>query len=148
MEKTVAQVNLETLGRTDDSEGPQLNSFAVTGYDYSEVGEVLRAAGAELGVRAYKHPTKSDGFFSRSANHALADAGVPAHTVGVAFEYPDYHRPGDEWEKLDYANMSRVVRAAALAVLALADDAREPRWDESNPKAERYVKAWRARRGM
>lgn len=148
LEKTVAQVNLETLGRTDDSEGPQINTFAVTGYDYSEVGDILRAAAAEVGVRAYKHPTKSDAFFSRADNQPLADAGVPAHTVGVAFDYPDYHRPGDEWEKLDYENMARVVRAVTLAVSALADDTREPRWDESNPRAERYVKAWRERRGM
>ncbi|HWS55828.1 MAG TPA: M28 family peptidase [Pyrinomonadaceae bacterium] len=145
--KTVAQINLEQVGRTDDSEGPRLSAAAVTGFDYSEVGETLRRAGAAAGVRLFKHPTKSDAFFSRSDNQALADLGVPAHTVGVAFEFPDYHGVGDHWEKIDYANMERVVRAVALGLLALADDPRAPRWDESNPRAAKYAQAWKKLHG-
>ncbi|HEX5705729.1 MAG TPA: M20/M25/M40 family metallo-hydrolase [Pyrinomonadaceae bacterium] len=147
LEKTVAQVNMEVLGRTDDSEGPQVGTLAVTGFDYSEVGETLRAAGEQVGVRVYKHPTNSDAFFARSDNEPLAALGVPAHTVGAAFMYPDYHRAGDHWEKLDYANMERVVRAVTLGVYTIANDAREPRWLDTNPKAAAYARAWRERRG-
>ena len=45
IEKTVADVNLEQVGRTDDSEGPQVGTLAVTGFDFSEVGDFLRRAG-------------------------------------------------------------------------------------------------------
>jgi hypothetical protein len=141
--KTVAQVNLEQIGRTDDSEGPQVGTLAVTGFGYSDVGATLVRAGDALGVKVYQHATKSDLYFSRSDNQSLADAGVPAHTVGVAFEYPDYHAVGDEWPKVDFANMERVVRAVAAAVLMIADDPREPRWNEQNPKATQYVEAWK-----
>jgi hypothetical protein len=141
--KTVAQVNLEQIGRTDDSEGPQVGTLAVTGFGYSDVGATLVRAGETVGVKVYQHPTKSDLYFSRSDNQSLADAGVPAHTVGVAFEYPDYHAVGDEWPKVDFVNMERVVRAVAAAVLMIADDPREPRWNEQNPKAAQYVEAWK-----
>lgn len=145
LEKTVAQVNLEQLGRTDDSEGPQVGTLGVTGFDYSTVGETLRAAGAAAGVRVYGHPVNSDAFFRRSDNQSLADLGVPAHTLSVAYEFPDYHAAGDQWEKIDYANMERVTRAVGLAVVMLADEARAPAWNERNPKTERFVRAWKER---
>lgn len=141
--KTVAQVNMEQIGRTDDSEGPQVGTLAVTGFDFSEVGEFLRRAGEAEGVSVYRHPTKSDSYFSRSDNQSLADAGVPAHTAGVTFQFPDYHAVGDHWEKIDYANMARVARAVGRAALLIADSVTEPRWNEQNPKAARYVEAWK-----
>jgi Peptidase family M28 len=145
--RTVAQVNLEQIGRTDDSEGSQVGTAAVTGFDYSDLGATLERAGALVGVKFYKHPTKSDAYFARSDNQSLADAGVPAHTVGVAFEFPDYHGVGDEWPKVDFANMERVVRAVALGVLTVADSTSEPRWNEQNPKAAPYVEAWKKLHG-
>lgn len=147
LSKTVAQVNLEQIGRTDDSEGPQVGTLAVTGFDFSDVGATLQRAGEAVGVKVYKHPTNSDAYFARSDNQSLADAGVPAHTAGVAFEFPDYHAVGDEWAKVDYANMERVVRAVGLAALLVADDAREPRWNEQNPKTAPYVEAWKKLHG-
>ena len=145
--RTVAQLNLEQVGRTDDAEGPQVGTATVTGFDYSDVGATVQRAGEATGVKIYKHPTKSDAFFARSDNQALADLGVPAHTIGTAFEFPDYHGLGDHWEKIDYANMERVVRAAALALLTIADSAQAPRWDETNPRAARYVEAWKKLHG-
>lgn len=141
--KTVAQLNMEQIGRTDDSEGPQVGTLAVTGFDFSEVGSTLQRAGEAVGVKVYKHPTNSDAYFARSDNQSLADAGVPAHTAGVAFEFPDYHAVGDEWSKVDFANMERVVRAVGLAALLIADDPHEPRWNEQNPKTAAYVEAWK-----
>ncbi len=143
IEKTIAQINMEQIGRTDDSEGPQVGTVAVTGFDFSDVGAILKTAGAATGVKVYKHPTKSDAFFARSDNQSLADQGVPAHTVGVSFEFPDYHAPGDHWEKIDYANMERVARTVALGILTIAGRAQEPKWNEANPKTEKYVKVWR-----
>jgi hypothetical protein len=53
-----------------------------------------------------------------------------AHTLVVAYEYPDYHAVGDEWQKLDYANMAEVDRAVAAGIIRLADDAVPPRWSD------------------
>lgn len=144
LEKTVAMINLEHLGRTDDNEGPKPDSATLTGFDYTEVAAIFKSAGEKTGVDVYKHEKNSDTFFSRSDNQALADAGIPAHTLCVAFIFPDYHRTGDHWEKIDYANLANVNRTIALALLTIADNAEPPKWNESNPKTERYVKAWKA----
>jgi peptidase M28-like protein len=147
LDKTVAMVNLEQVGRTDDSEGPKLKSATLTGFDFTDLGPIFRAAGEKTGVDVYKNEKNSDAFFSRSDNQALADAGIPAHTLCVAFEYPDYHKPGDHWEKIDYANLAGVDRTVALALLAIADNAEPPKWNESNPKTAKYVRAWKALHG-
>ena len=145
IEKTVADVNLEQVGRTDSSEGPQLLNASMTGFDYSDVGKIFKSAGEMTGINVYKHEQNSDSFFGRSDNQALADQGVPAHTLCTAFVYPDYHGLGDHWDKIDYDNMAKVNRMVALGLIMIANNTEEPKWNEANPKAARYVKAWKER---
>jgi hypothetical protein len=137
---TVADLNLEQVGRTDDSEGPQVNAAAVTGYDFSTMTDYMVAAGKETGIKVWKHPVASDMYFARSDNQSLADLGVPAHTMSVAYEFPDYHGKGDTFDKVDYANMARVDRMVALALLHIANDPVAPAWTD-NPKAAKYKAA-------
>lgn len=146
IEKTIANVNLEQVGRTDSMEGPQLASATLTGFDLSDLNATFKAAGELTGIKVYKHEVNSDSYFGRSDNQALANLGVPAHTLCVAFDYPDYHGAGDHWDKIDYDNMARVNRMVALALMMIAESAEEPRWNEANPKAARYVQAWKERR--
>jgi len=147
LEKTVAMVNLEQVGRTDSSEGPQLNNATLTGFDFTDLGPIFKAAGEKTGITVYKHEKNSDAFFGRSDNQAMADAGIPAHTLCTAFVYPDYHAAGDHWEKVDYANMAKVNRMVALALLTIADNPEAPKWNEANPKTARYVGAWKKLQG-
>jgi hypothetical protein len=141
VEKTVAALNLEELGRTDDVTGPVLATAYVTGFDYSGVGPILQWAGKLTGVTVTKHTQNSDKFFTGSDNRPLAQMGIPAHTLSVGYVYPDYHKAGDEWQKLDYANMTKVVRAVMLGVLEIANAAKPPQWNAANPRAEVYGKA-------
>lgn len=147
LSRTVAMVNLEQVGRTDSSEGPQVNTASLTGFDFTDLGPIFQAAGEKLGIRVYKHEQNSDAFFGRSDNQALADAGIPAHTLCVAFVYPDYHQPGDHWEKIDYDNLARVNRLVALSLLGIAENSLAPKWNEANPKTARYVEAWKRLQG-
>jgi hypothetical protein len=140
---TVAGINLEQVGRTDSLKGPQVGTATVTGYDFSTVTRYLRRAGKFTGIKVYKDEQGSDPFFDRSDNAQLALTGIPAHTVSTAFEYPDYHGVGDEWQKVDYQNMARVDRMVALAVLNLANTDEPPQWNTTNQKTEKYVRAQR-----
>ncbi|MFY9233297.1 MAG: M28 family peptidase [Fimbriimonadaceae bacterium] len=140
--KTVAQINLEHMGRTDDSEGARIGAASMTGFDYSDIGSTFAAAGLQLGVKVEKHPQNSDAFFGRSDNQALADVGVPAHTICTAFIYPDYHGRDDHWEKIDYANMAKIAKMVTIGTLAIADSDKEPAWNAANPKAAQYLRAW------
>lgn len=143
LKDTVMNLNLEQLGRTDDSEGPQIKSATMTGFDYSTVGTTLQRAAASNGIRFWKHPTNSDAYFARSDNQALADAGVPAHTLAVAFGFPDYHGKDDTWDKIDYDNMAQVNRMIALALQDIANDPQAPAWTNV-PNAAKYREAARA----
>lgn len=143
--QTIAGINLEQVGRTDDSEGPQKMAFAVTGFDFSDIGATLQRAGAATGVTVFKHPVNSDKYFARSDNQALADQGVPAHTISVAYAFPDYHGAGDSWDKIDYDNMASVDRTVALALWQIANDAHTPQWNRANPKAAAYLKTFTER---
>jgi hypothetical protein len=140
IEQTVAGINLEQVGRSDDNEGPQKLSAGVTGFDFSEVGAILQQAGEQTGIRIWKHPVNSDMYFAQSDNQALADQGIPSHTVSVAYAFPDYHGAGDHWDKIDYENMAAVDRSMALAISMIANNPKAPAWNGANPKAAKYLK--------
>ena len=144
LKDTVVNINLEQTGRTDDSEGKQENSVAMTGFDFSTVGAMLKKSADQTGIRLWKHASFSDAFFSRADNQSLADAGVPAHTLSVAYGFSDYHGKDDTWDKLDYDNMARVTRMLAQGVYDIANDTQRPAWTDA-PKAANYAAKGRAR---
>jgi hypothetical protein len=139
--KTIAGVNLEQLGRTDDTQGPHVGMFNLTGFDFTDISTFLSKAGEQTGVKAVKDEKNSDPYFARSDNAAFASAGVPSTTLSVAYNFPDYHKAGDEWQKLDYENLAKVVRAIALVAIDIANNPQAPQWNASNPKVEQFVKA-------
>jgi Zn-dependent M28 family amino/carboxypeptidase len=141
-EKTVADINLEQMGRIDATEGRQIATASPTGFGYTNLTDYFRAAGDQTGVKI-NHSHRSDLYFEDSDNLSLAQIGVPAETLCVAFQFPDYHAVGDEWEKIDYDNMAKVDRMVALSVLMIANNSEPPRWKESSATAP-YVKAWKA----
>jgi hypothetical protein len=144
LKDTIAQINLEQVGRTDDTEGPQVSTATFTGFKFSNIPATFEEAGKELGVKVYDNEKVGDSYFARSDNQSLADSGIPSHTLCVAFEYPDYHGLGDEWPKVDYENMAKIDRMVALGVIKMANDPKAPRWNQENPKTEKYVEAWKA----
>ena len=143
LEKTVADVNLEHLGRTDSLERNKAGTASLTGYDYSNLPAAFEAAGRATGIEVSKDARRSGPFFAGSDNYSLANAGIVAHTVCVLFEdFADYHGAGDEWTKIDFANMERTVRMVGAAAVMLADAAAEPRWRADVQEAAPYREAW------
>ena len=139
--KTIADINLEQVGRTDSTIGRKVSNASVTGFDYSDVTKYFEEAGRETGVKVYMDKEASDAYFTRSDNAALAEQGVPAHTLCVAYDYADYHGLGDEWQKIDYDNMARVDRMVALGLWRIANSARPPKWNVANSKTEPFREA-------
>ncbi len=139
--KTIADLNLEQVGRTDSTEGPQISNASLTGFDFSDLTGYVQRAGELTGIKIYKNEKNSDAYFSASDNLSLAETGVPAETLCVAFDYSDYHAVGDETQKIDYENMAKVDRAIALAMFLMADSEQPVHWNEGNPKTAPYIKA-------
>jgi hypothetical protein len=139
---TIADINLEQMGRTDDKDASRVSSFSFTGPSFSDLPATMTAAAKQEGVSVYVK-RDADDFFDRSDNLAFAKAGIVAHTAVVAYEYPDYHAFGDKWQKIDYANMAKVDRAVAAGVLAIADAPDAPRWSPGKATAPYRVPASR-----
>ena len=143
LQKTVAMINIEQVGRTDSAEGDQKRRASLTGFDFSDMGEIFRRAGELTGITVEKDAVHSDQYFAASDNLPLAEAGVPAHTLCVAFQFPDYHGEGDDWPKIDYENMALTDRMIGAAALILAQSTETPRWNAENVKARTYLEAWK-----
>jgi hypothetical protein len=141
LSQTVADINLEQLGRTDDTQGPHVGMFNLTGFDFTTMSAVFRQAGEQAGIQVVNDENNGDKYFAASDNLSLAQVGVPSTTISVTYEFPDYHQAGDEWQKLDYANMAKVDTAIALAAYKIADSTGAPQWNTANPKTEPYAKA-------
>ena len=151
LERTVAMLNIEMIGRTikfsaDRSKRGELEDWTgrlgVTGYDYTDIGARLTASCRKAGIAVVFDEAASNSYFGRSDNAALAAKGIPAHTVSVGYEDPEYHRANDHWETINYKNMTLVVRALVYATLDLANDPVAPKWNRENERAKRYAEAW------
>jgi hypothetical protein len=134
LKDTVADINLEQMGRTDDSSGRGSAAFAFTGPSYSNLPSIMEGAARAEGVSVYTR-RDADDFFGRSDNYAFALHGMVAHTIAVAFEYPDYHALSDKIQKIDFANMAKVDRGVAAGILQLADEPEAPAWSNSGSAA-------------
>ena len=149
LSKTVADLNLEQLGRTDSNIGPEISNATLTGFRYSSLPHTLQQAGELTGVNVYEAPNGDD-YFDRSDNQTFAEHGIPAHTLVVAFEFPGYHDTGDIWPKIDYENMAKVDRMIALGLVMLAaTPTPQPGTPptKSNPLSKRKIALTRQARG-
>jgi Zn-dependent M28 family amino/carboxypeptidase len=144
LENTVANLNFEMFGRTEEGEYTKPGQMTMTGAGFSTVTDVVKQAAADEGLKFFVHPQGNEEFFARSDNFAFAKEGIPAHTITPGFSFQQYHQVGDEWQTLDYDNMQRAARVAALATLRLADAVEAPKWDESNPAIKKYAERRKA----
>lgn len=136
--KIVANINLEQIGRTDDNEAPRVSAVSITGFDYSDIPPIFASLEGATGVKSEHHPHNSDAYFAASDNVAFASKGIPAHTICTTFMFPDYHRVSDHADKLDYANMAKILRLITLGVLSIAESDKPPTWNADNPKTQRF----------
>lgn len=131
---TIANVNLEQMGRTDDPSGSGVRAFGFSGPSFSDLPDIMAQAARAEGIRVFRRPDADD-YFDRSDNYSLAQFGVVAHTIAVAFEFPDYHALGDTVQKIDFANMAAVDRGVAAGIIQLADEPNIPQWSNAKGAA-------------
>jgi len=101
----VADIEFEQTGLPESKIGGK--GFWMTGSSFSDLSELLRQHGSQL----TEDPYPGNPFFRQSDNFSLAAKGVVAHTMSGAAEFPDYHKPGDEAQRLDYAFMARSLQS-------------------------------------
>lgn len=123
LEKTIADLNFEMLGRPDEK--VPAGTLWFTGFERSNLGPELARRGARL--VADPHPEQN--FFQRSDNYTLALRGVVAHTVSSFNLHKDYHRPSDEASKIDFSFMTQSISSMIEPVRWLANSSFRPAWE-------------------
>jgi hypothetical protein len=147
LHKVVAQINMDMIGRSKkegdtnarnkDLTGP--NQIYVIGSTMmsTELGDVTQQVNKsflnlEYNVK-YDDPADPNRFFYRSDHFNYARKGIP---IIFFFDgvHEDYHRPGDEPQKIDYDKMERVVRTVYLTTWEVANLKSRPKVDKPLPE--------------
>ncbi len=117
MDRTVGMVNLDMVGRAN-------GNVDVSGLELSPSIEAdLQSASAATGNQLQIKREGPGG--GRSDDSSFIDKRVPAINFFTGF-HPDYHRPGDDWEKIDARGVSRVAALALELAARLAGRADRP----------------------
>lgn len=117
-DKVMAMFNIEMIG-TESKWGK--NSAYITGYDKTNMGELLAKDLEGTGFTFYPDPYPQQQLFYRSDNATLARLGVPAHTISTSKMdvEPHYHKLSDEVSTLDLDNMTMIIRSIALSAKSI-----------------------------
>jgi len=119
-----AMINMDMIGRpiSPDKKYPY-----ITGDDQSNLRSILNKQlfkKAPQYGKAWFHEDRftDDHLFARSDNYPFALRGIAAHTIMTSSPTDMYyHSLHDEWDKLDYDFLAKVVKAIALACSGLTE---------------------------
>lgn len=111
-EKIVANINIEMIGIPQYGK----NSIFITGANESYLPKLLYKGFKTAGVKVKAEPAADKMLYMRSDNYAFVQTGIPAHTI-MSSDDDDkcYHRPCDEYNRIDIAHLTKVIRGIAKA---------------------------------
>jgi hypothetical protein len=150
----IAQLNIDMIGRSQDpknvikcergvnkpcnEELSKSGEIYVIGKDMmsTTLGRVVDATNSSYLRLAYNtrydDPKDPNRFFFRSDHFNYAVNGIP---IAFWFDgvHEDYHRPGDEPQKIDYQKMEQVARTILLTLWQLTELKERPKIDKPLP---------------
>jgi hypothetical protein len=118
LEKMVANVNIEMIGRPEAGAD---NRMWMTGWEASDLGELIAMGSRRLAVETFNHPRLSAQLYRASDNFAFVQQGVIAHSFSAGSLHEDYHQPSDEFEKMNLPHMTQVIRGLYAGTLPIAE---------------------------
>ncbi|QDT32560.1 M28 family peptidase [Thalassoglobus polymorphus] len=111
LEKTVAMFNMDMIGRLDE------NKLTIFGTGTSKVWDAMLDKSTEgTGIELIK---KTEGF-GPSDHAAFYGKKIPVLHFFTGI-HEDYHRPGDDWEKLNVPGMAKIIEILEKVVLETAE---------------------------
>jgi hypothetical protein len=118
LEKTVANINFEMIGRPEENaEGKAWG----TGWTRSDLGNQMAAGAARADVTIFYREDVSEMLYTRSDNYAFVQKGVIAHSFSAGSLHSDYHQPTDEVSRLNLPHMTRIIQGLFAGSLPIAD---------------------------
>jgi Zn-dependent M28 family amino/carboxypeptidase len=146
LDKIVAQLNIDMIGRSkkDGDTNPRNkeltgpNAIYVIGStmmstDLGNLAQQVNKSFLNLTYDTkYDDPADPNRFFFRSDHYNYARKGIP---IIFFFDgvHEDYHRAGDEPQKIDYDKMEKVTRTVYMTLWAVANLPKRPAVDKPLP---------------
>jgi Zn-dependent M28 family amino/carboxypeptidase len=126
LEKSIANINVDMIGRTDDKYKQDSNYIYVIGSD--RISTDLHYINLDVNQRysqlkldhTYNSESDPNRFYFRSDHYNFAEAGIPAifFFSGV---HEDYHRITDDPHKILYGKTEKIARHIFLLTWELAN---------------------------
>ena len=146
LDKIVTQLNMDMIGRSKKDGDTNSRNQSLSGPNTvyvigskmmsTELGELSERVNAsylnmQLDYR-YDDPADPNRFFFRSDHINYARKGIPIifYFDGV---HEDYHRPGDEPQKIDYEKLQRITRTVYVTLWEIAIRPARPKVDKQLP---------------
>lgn len=126
LEKTVVNINIDMIGRVDKRHENQPDYIYVIGsdrmsQDLHDINEEMNAQYTKMELDyKYNDPNDPNRFYERSDHYNFVQKGIPA----VFFfngTHPDYHRPTDTPDKLNYEIMTKRAQLAFYTAWEIAN---------------------------
>ena len=141
IDKIVAQLNMDMVGRNQDDDPANANMVLVVGSDRisTELHNINEDANASL-VKpltldyTMNDPADPQSIYTRSDHYSYAAKGVPIifYFTGL---HPDYHRPSDTVDKILFDKIQRIAQLAYETGRRVADLDHPPVKDNKGPRA-------------
>lgn len=116
LDRICANINIEMIGRPEDG---ARGKIWVTGWNESDLGKVMHDSAHAWGGDIFEHPKFSAMLYRSSDNWSFAQSGVIAHSFSAGSLHADYHKPDDEWDRLEIPHMTQVIRNLFVGSLPL-----------------------------
>ena len=136
LDKTVANINMDMIGRDEDSPtwntkaADNTNGVNLVGTLYSpDMRRIVEAENKQIGLKLDYKTDRDDreGWFSRSDHYPFAIKGIPVAFFNTG-EHPDYHTANDTWDRINYPKMEKIVRLVYLSMRNLASSPTRPKF--------------------
>ena len=139
--KIVAQLNMDMVGRNQDNDPAHSNMVLVVGSDRisTELHNINEEANASLEKPltldyTMNDPADPQSIYTRSDHYSYAAKGVPIvfYFTGL---HPDYHRPSDTVDKINFEKLRRIAMLAHETGRRVANADKAPSKDNLGPRA-------------
>lgn len=140
MDRLVAQLNMDMVGRNRDNKADEANTVYVVGSDRisTELHNIAVEANGAL-TKPLKldyemnDPTDLEQIYYRSDHYCYAAKGVPIVFLTTGL-HPDYHHNTDSAEKINYEKMARIGQYAYEIGMRVANLDHAPVRDNRGPR--------------
>jgi hypothetical protein len=146
IDKMVAQINMDMVGRNRNDDPAQANSILVVGSDRisTELHNINEDANASLPKPLtldyeMNDPADTESIYTRSDHYSYAAKGIPIIFFFSGL-HPDYHQPGDEVSKIIFAKIQRVAQLAYETGRRVGNLDHAPVRDNKGPRVGKTVK--------